>query len=198
MFMTFLVLACPCLIFNLGLSKRLQCANQVAKSEWLHFLTSFWIRFVSHDFIWFHMISYIISWYNMFFFLLKAKDNIEALSLALFVECFIGENLGSAVSGGFVMSSGQVPKWKMSMLGKLWGKMIGSTVYFYVLNVFYMFYFLELLEVVWTQRCYFWNFVVMHGCHFGIQTCLFLQPVFELSRPLWPIALTTKTWLSES
>ena len=46
---------------------------------------------------------------HVFFFLLKAKDNIEALSLALFVECFIGENLGSAVSGGFVMSSGQVP-----------------------------------------------------------------------------------------
>ena len=144
---------------------------------------------ISFDFIWFHTSFHGTT---CFFFLLKAKDNIEALSLALFVECFIGENLGSAVSGGFVMSSGQVPKWKMSMLGKLWGKMIGSTAYFYVLNVFYMFYFLELLEVVWTQRCYFWNFVVMHGCHFGIQTCLFLQPVFELSRPLWPIALTTK------
>ena len=65
----------------------------------------------------FHMMSYdfiyLISWYNMTFapnvFGPFAKDNIEALSLALFVECFIGENLGSAVSGGFVMFSGQVP-----------------------------------------------------------------------------------------
>jgi len=32
---------------------------------------------------------------------------MEALSLALFVECFIGERVGSAVSGGFVMYSGQ-------------------------------------------------------------------------------------------
>ena len=32
---------------------------------------------------------------------------MEALCLALFVECFIGERVGSAVSGGFVMYSGQ-------------------------------------------------------------------------------------------
>ena len=39
------------------------------------------------------------------------QDNMEALSLALFVECFIGDRLGSAVSGGFVMYSGQARQW---------------------------------------------------------------------------------------
>lgn len=37
-----------------------------------------------------------------------SEDNMEALSLALFVECFIGERVGSAaVDGGFVMHCGQ-------------------------------------------------------------------------------------------
>lgn len=70
MFMTFLVLEWPCCNFNLGPSKRLQCANQVAKSEWQHFLTSFWIRFVhmiSFDFTWFHMISFDFIWFHTSF-----------------------------------------------------------------------------------------------------------------------------------
>eukprot|EP00434_Breviolum_minutum_P026812 symbB.v1.2.023696.t2/scaffold2189.1/size92612/6 len=52
----------------------------------------------------------------------RRLDNIEALSLALFVECFIGENLGSAVSGGFVMSSGQAVRRVVLSLLRSWSE----------------------------------------------------------------------------
>lgn len=48
----------------------------------------------------------------------RAEDNLEALSLVLFVECFVGERLGSAVSGGFVMYSGQAWSGRFRLTGK--------------------------------------------------------------------------------
>ena len=49
-------------------------------------------------------------------------DNSEALALALFVECFIGERLGSGLSGGFVLHSGAAVRRVVLALLSSWSE----------------------------------------------------------------------------
>ena len=49
-------------------------------------------------------------------------DNSEALALALFVECFIGERVGSGLSGGFVMHSGAAVRRVVLALLSSWSE----------------------------------------------------------------------------
>lgn len=191
MFMTFLVLAYPCCIFNLGPSKRLQCANQVAKSEWQHFLTSFWIRFVSHDFIWFHT-----SFHGTTCAFWKLRITSKPCPWRYLWNASLVKIWDPQCRVASWCPVDRCPNERCQCLGNCEGKMIGSTVYFYVLNVFMFFSFFWkyyghtdfIFEI--SLLCMVVTLAFKHVCSYS--------QYFLLSRPLWPITLTSKTWLSES